>query len=374
MSLRSTPFVEHHRALGGKLVPFAGFLMPLQYEGIVAEHLAVRRSAGLFDVSHMGEFEITGPGAVAFADRLVTNDIAGAAPGQVVYSPMCRPDGGIVDDLLVYRHADKILLVVNAANVAKDWDHVTSLAPRDVTLENQSEEVAQLALQGPRSVDILRGLVPQAVLDLPYYRFTDVTMWEARVLVSRTGYTGEDGFELYFAAEHADRVWEGVMRAGKEHGLKPVGLGCRDSLRLDMGFCLYGNDIDLTTHPLEAGLAWTVKLAKPDFHGKAALENAKAAGLTRKLVGFTVAGPRVPRHGMEAAAGGQAVGTVTSGGFSPSMERGIGMAYLPPELAKNGSAFGVRAAGAELAATVVPRPMFAGAAHSQPKKPQASEG
>jgi aminomethyltransferase len=374
MSVRTTPFVEHHRAAGAKLVPFAGFLMPLQYEGIVAEHKAVRHAAGLFDVSHMGEFEITGPGALEFADRLVTNDVAHGEPGQVLYSPMCLPDGGIVDDLLVYRFPNKILLVVNAANIAADWEHVSSLVPRDVTLKNQSEEIAQLALQGPRSVDILRSLVAPTVLELPYYRFAETTLWEARTLISRTGYTGDDGFELYFPAEYADRFWEGLMRAGRAFGLKPVGLGCRDSLRLEMGFCLYGNDIDRSTNPLEAGLGWTVKLDKPDFIGKQAIAQVKAAGLTRKLVGFEVKGPRVPRHGMEVTAGGRAVGTVTSGGFSPSLERGIGMAYVPLDLSRNGSRFGVRAGTAELEATVVPRPFNREALHGKPRKTQPSEG
>lgn len=372
MSLRTTPFVEHHRALGAKLVPFAGFLMPLQYEGIVAEHKVVRSSVGLFDVSHMGEFEITGPGAVAFADRLLTNQIAGAEPGQAVYSPLCLPDGGIVDDLLAYRYTDKVVLVVNAANIAADWDHVSSLAPRDVRLENRSEEIAQLALQGPRAVEAMTGLVPSSVLELPYYRFEEVSLWGATALISRTGYTGEDGFELYFSCEYADEFWDGLMRAGAKFGIKPCGLGARDSLRLEMGFCLYGNDIDRTTNPLEAGLGWTVKLDKPDFIGKSALERVKAEGLKRRLAGFLVEGPRVPRHGMEVTDGGAVVGTVTSGGFSPCMERGIGMGYVPPALAKNGAKFGVKSGNADLVATTTPRPFYEGAFHSKPRKPQAS--
>ena len=372
MSLRTTPFVEHHRAAGAKLVPFAGFLMPLQYEGIVAEHRAVREAAGLFDVSHMGEFEISGPGAVEFADRLLTNDVAGAEPGQAVYSPLCLPDGGIVDDLLAYRLADRVTLVVNAANITADWDHVTALAPRGVQLENRSEQVAQLALQGPAAVRILQGLVPPAVIDLPYYRFTEIVLWESPTLISRTGYTGEDGFELYFPAEYADRMWERLVRAGAPHGLKPCGLGARDSLRLEMGFCLYGNDIDRTTNPLEAGLAWTVKLAKPDFVGKPELERVKAQGLTRKLVGFDVTGPRVPRHGMEVFDGAADVGIVTSGGFSPCLGRGIGMGYVPAASSKTGSRFTVRGGSAEIPATVTPRPFYEGAYHSKPKKAQPS--
>jgi glycine cleavage system T protein (aminomethyltransferase) len=372
MSLRTTPFVEHHRAQGAKLVPFAGFLMPLQYEGIVAEHKAVRNAVGLFDVSHMGEFEITGPGAVAFADKLLTNQVAGAEPGQAVYSPLCLPDGGIVDDLLAYRYADKITLVVNAANIAADWAHVSALAPADVRRANCSEQVAQLALQGPRAVEVMSGLVPSSVLELSYYRFQEVALWGTTAVISRTGYTGEDGFELYFPCEYADEFWDGLMRAGAKAGIKPCGLGARDSLRLEMGFCLYGNDIDRTTNPLEAGLGWTVKLDKPDFVGKSALERVKAEGLKRKLAGFLVEGPRVPRHGMDVVDGGTTVGTVTSGGFSPCMERGIGMGYVPPALAKNGARFGVKSGNADLVATTTARPFYEGAFHSKPKKAQAS--
>jgi aminomethyltransferase len=373
MTERTTPFIEHHRNAGAKIIPFAGYLMPIQYEGIRAEHEAVRNAVGLFDVSHMGEFQITGPGAVSFVDRLVTNHVAGAEPGQAIYSPMCTPDGGIIDDLLVYRYADRILLVVNAANIAADWEHVTALAPPDVKVENHSFEIAQLAVQGPRACELLKGVVPDDVFDLAYYRFTDLTVWDAKTVVSRTGYTGEDGFELYFQAEYADRFWERLRRKGEALGLKPCGLGARDLLRLEMGYCLYGNDIDRTTNPLEAGLGWTVKLDKDEFVGKEALLEAKESGLRRRLAGFEVDGKRIARHGMDVEHSGETVGTVTSGTFSPSLTRGIGMAYVPTALSKLGSEFDVDAGRTKIGARVVRRPFYDGAFHSRKPVNKISE-
>jgi aminomethyltransferase len=368
MDLRTTPFVDDHRAAGAKLVPFAGFLMPLQYEGIVAEHHAVRRAAGVFDVSHMGEFELRGRGAVGFADRLVTNHVERIEPGRAVYTAMCLEDGGIVDDVLVYRFPDRVLLVVNAANIDSDWEHVRARTPADVEATNRSPEFAQLAVQGPRAAALLGPHLPAGAADLGYYRFLEGRVWDVPMIVSRTGYTGEDGFELYFPAEHAHTVWERLFAAGREHGLAPCGLGARDTLRLEMGFCLYGNDIDRTTNPLEAGLGWTVKFDKPEFVGRAALDRVREKGPARRLAGFEVEGPRVPRHGMEAVVSGQTAGTVTSGGFSPSLGRGIGMAYLPPAAAAEGASFEVRAGSASLPARVVPKPFYTAAHHARPRK------
>lgn len=356
MTERVTPFVEHHRAAGGKLVPFAGFLMPLQYSGIVAEHEAVRKRAGVFDVSHMGEFWVTGPEAVAFADRLVTNAVAAAEPGQAVYTPMCTPDGGIVDDLLVYRYPDKVLLVVNAANIESDWEHVQSQAPAGVRLENRSAQTAQLAVQGPRAAALLAPHLPPAALALGFYRFLEAPVWGVPMLISRTGYTGEDGFELYFDGAHAGPVWQRLFEAGAAHGLAPAGLGARDVLRLEMGYCLYGNDIDRTTNPLEAGLGWTVKLDKPAFVGREALVAARERGLTRQLAGFLVEGSRIARHGMPVVRDGETVGAVTSGTYSPSLARGIGLAYLPRAEARVGTAFEVDAGRIRIAARVERRP------------------
>jgi len=267
-TLKRTPFHDFHRALGAKLVEFAGFEMPLRYSGDIAEHRCVRERAGLFDISHMGEFRVEGPGAGEFLNRMVTNDVAALAVGQALYSPMCRPDGGIVDDLLVYRLPEGYMVVVNASTTAKDFAWLEQHRPAAVTLRDESEVTALLAVQGPRAADVLRGHVPDAVLDLGYYRFAETQAFGVAALVSRTGYTGEDGFELYFEPRHAAAVWEGIVAAGAPLGLEPVGLGARDTLRLEVGYMLYGNDIDDTTSPLEAGLGWTVKLGKPDFIGR----------------------------------------------------------------------------------------------------------
>jgi len=364
MTTLTTPFLECHKRAGAKLVEFAGFLLPISYEGILAEHRTVRTGAGVFDVSHMGEFEVRGPDAGRFVDHLVTNRVADVEVGQAVYTPMCLPDGGIVDDLLAYKFEDRIMLVVNAANIEGDWAWVQERAEGfDVRLENVSDRIAQLAVQGPRAAEIFESHVPSAALDLGYYRFTGATLWGVPMVFSRTGYTGEDGFELYFDAAQGERVWDELFKAGAKVGLKPIGLGARDTLRLEMAYCLYGNDIDRTTHPLEAGLGWTVKLDKDDFCGKAALEQAKAEGLKRRLVGLEIASPRVARHGWEVAQDGAAVGEVTSGTSSPSLGRSIALAYVPATSAKNGTAATVRSGTTELPARVVPRPFYTEASH-----------
>jgi len=364
MTTLTTPFLECHKRAGAKLVEFAGFLMPVSYAGILAEHRAVRTSAGVFDVSHMGEFEVRGPDAGRFVDHLVTNRVAAVDVGQAVYTPMCLPDGGIVDDLLAYKFADRIMLVVNAANIESDWAWAQEVAQGfDVELENVSDRIAQLAIQGPRAPEIFQGLVSDAALDLGYYRFTGATIWGVPMVFSRTGYTGEDGFELYFDAAEGERVWDELFKAGAKVGLQPIGLGARDTLRLEMAYCLYGNDIDRTTHPLEAGLGWTVKLDKEDFVSKAALVAAKAAGLKRRLVGLEITSPRVARHGWEVVKDGATVGTVTSGTSSPTLGRSIALAYVPAAGAANGTAYTVRQGATELPAVVVPRPFYTEATH-----------
>ena len=365
MTTLTTPFLEQHRKAGAKLVEFAGFLMPVSYAGILQEHRAVRQRAGVFDVSHMGEFEVRGPQAGAYVDHLVTNKVADVEVGQAVYTPMCLPDGGIVDDLLAYRFEDRYMLVVNAANIESDWAWANEVAQGfDVRLENVSDRIAQLAVQGPRAAEIFRGHVPDAALDLGFYRFTGVSLWGTTMVFSRTGYTGEDGFELYFDAADADRVWDALFEAGKDVGLEPIGLGARDTLRLEMAYCLYGNDIDRTTHPLEAGLGWTVKMDKPDFSGRAALAAAKAAGLSRRLVGLEVDSPRVARHGWDVLdEGGTVVGTVTSGTASPTLGRNIALAYVPAAGAANGTAWSLRSGTSTLPARVVPRPFYTEASH-----------
>ncbi len=362
-ALKRTPFYEFHRAASGKLVEFAGFEMPVRYTGDVREHLAVRTACGLFDISHMGEFEVRGAGAAAWLDRMVTNHVAALAVGQALYSPMCRPDGGIVDDLLVYRFEDHHLLVVNASNITKDFAWLDANRPEGVSLEDRSDATALLAVQGPKAVDVLRGHVDERALELGYYRFTTGRLFGVQATLSRTGYTGEDGFELYFEPAHAATVWEGLVAAGRAVGLEPVGLGARDTLRLEMGYMLYGNDITDQTTPLEAGLGWTVKLAKGDFLGRDVLVRQKAEGLARRLVGFQLEGRRVPRHDMRIRHGGRDVGAVTSGTFSPSLERPVGMGYVEAGLAGTGTALEIEAGSSALPARVTARPFYTRGTH-----------
>ncbi|MEO5617739.1 MAG: glycine cleavage system aminomethyltransferase GcvT [Candidatus Eisenbacteria bacterium] len=357
-TLKRTPFHAFHAAAGAKLVDFAGFEMPVRYTGDVREHRCVREAAGLFDISHMGEFDVRGEGAAAWLDRMVTNDVAGMSVGQALYTPLCRPDGGIVDDLLIYRSADHFMLVVNASNIAKDFAWLDAQRPAGVTMTNLSDSTALLAVQGPHASRILDGHVPAAALDLGYYRFLHGKLFGVDAVIARTGYTGEDGFELYFDPAGANAVWDGLMRAGAAHGLEAVGLGARDTLRLELGYMLYGNDIDDVTSPLEAGLGWTVKLQKPDFVGREVLTQQKAAGLSRKLVGLELDGRRVSRQGMAVEAGGRAVGRVTSGTFSPSLGRPIAMAYVEAAHAALGTTLDVVAGETRLPARVARRPFY----------------
>ena len=362
-SPQRTPFHEFHRLAGAKLVDFAGFEMPVRYTGDVREHMAVRQAAGLFDITHMGEFEVRGEGALEYLNRVVTNDVAALAVGQAQYSPMCRPDGGIVDDLLVYRYADHYMIVVNASNMAKDFAWMDALKPAGVTLADRSAATALLAVQGPRAIDVMRGHVPADALELGYYRFTTGDLFGIPATISRTGYTGEDGFELYFAPEHADRVWNGLIAAGQPHGLELIGLGARDTLRLEMGYMLYGNDIDDGTTPLEAGLGWTVKLQKGEFNGRDVMLKQKAEGLKRKLAGFQLDGRRMPRHGMKILSEGREVGVVTSGTYSPSLERPIGMGYVETALASVGTVLDIDAGASRLSARVTARPFYTRGSH-----------
>jgi aminomethyltransferase len=357
-TVKRTPFHAFHVAAGARLIDFAGYEMPVRYTGDVREHQLVRQAAGLFDVSHMGEFFVTGPEAVPFVNRLITNDLAAIEPGQAVYSPMCRADGGIVDDLLVYRSEDELMVVVNAANRDKDLAWMREHCPPGARLEDRSEETALLALQGPRAAEVLRGHVPGAALELRHYRFLRGPLFGADALLARTGYTGEDGFELYFHPRHAAAVWEGLLEAGKAVGLEPVGLGARDTLRLEMAFMLYGNDIDDTTNPLEAGLGWTVKLAKPEFIGRDALAAQKQRGLSRRLVGLSLEGRRVPRHGMPIESGGRVVGGVTSGTFGPSLGRPLGLGYVEASSAATSPELAIIAGETRFPARIAKTPFY----------------
>ncbi|MEO0142417.1 MAG: glycine cleavage system aminomethyltransferase GcvT, partial [candidate division WOR-3 bacterium] len=304
------------------------FLMPIQFEGIIPEHETVRNGVGVFDVSHMGEIEITGPGRTEFVNYLTTNDVSKLQLNQVQYSTMLYPDGGIVDDLLVYNLKDRILLVVNAANTEKDFTWILENKKFDVRVENLSDEIGQLAVQGPKSEMVMQKILDFNLAELKYYWAVETEIKGINVLLSRTGYTGEDGFEVYMNRRDAERIWNIIFEAGQEFGIKPIGLGARDTLRFEMRYCLYGNDIDQTTNPLEAGLGWIVKLDKGDFIGREALLKIKEKGLKRRLVGFEAIGRGIPRPHQKIFDAEKETGFVTSGTFSPSLKKGIGMGYV----------------------------------------------
>jgi aminomethyltransferase len=358
-ALKRTPLFDVHVKAGAKMVPFGGWEMPVQYAGIIEEHRAVRNAVGLFDISHMGEFEVSGPDALARAQRLTSNDAAPLAVGQVQYSLLCYPEGGIVDDLTLYRLApDRFMLTVNAANIDKDWRWVTEHGSGDAEWKNISDETALLAVQGPRAEGLVQRLADTDVTRVRYYRFTRGRVAGVPALISRTGYTGEDGFELYAPAADAERLWHALMEAGKPDGIQPIGLGARDTLRLEMKFALYGNDIDHTTNALEAGLGWVVKPAKGEFIGRAAIEAMRARGVPRKLVGFEMVERAVPRHGYRLLKDGAEVGAVTSGSFAPGIRRYIGMGYVKTELAAVGTELEVEIRGTAQPARVVPTPFY----------------
>jgi aminomethyltransferase len=357
-ALKRTPLHHVHAALGAKLVPFAGFEMPVQYPtGITAEHRAVREKAGLFDVSHMGEFFVRGPQAVEFVNHVTTNDVASLKPGQAHYSTILRDDGTTVDDCLVYREGDGVMMVVNGSNIDKDFAHISEYLHRfDATLVDQSDQIALLALQGPQAARILQKHTDTDLSGIKYYEFvTGDIAGIFDVVISRTGYTGEDGFELYFAADDAETIWKALTGSGE---VTPAGLGARDSLRLEMGMALYGNELDDTTTPLEAGLGWLVKMKKADFVGRDALAKQKEQGLRRKLVGFTMAERSFPRHGYPVFAKGNPSGEVRSGTMSPTLGIPVGTAYVPPESASEGSPLEIEIRGRRIPATVQQMPFY----------------
>ncbi len=357
--LKRTPLYELHLEAGAKMVPFVGWEMPVHFTGIIEEHHSVRQSAGLFDVSHMGEIEISGPEAKEFVQYLTTNDIDALALNQVQYSTMCYPDGGIVDDLTVYRLAeDRFLFCVNASNTDKDYEWVTSHARGEVEVKNTSAQTAQLALQGPRAQDILKPLVSADLESLQYYLSLLGEVDGVLALISRTGYTGEDGFELYLQWEAAPRVWKTLMERGRPLGIKACGLGARDTLRMEVKYALYGNDITAETSPLEAGLGWVVKLKKGDFIGREALIEQKAQGLKRKLVGLELLERGIPRSGNEILADGEKVGFITSGTMSPTLGKAIGIGYVAIEHSEVGSPLEVDIRGRRRRAAVVKTPFY----------------
>ncbi len=368
-TLKRTPLFHEHVNHQAKLVDFNQWEMPVQYPaGILREHEIVRTAAGLFDVSHMGRFEVTGPGAVAFVHDLITNDLEKAEPGQLLYAAMCREDGGVLDDVTVYRLADRVMIVANAGNLTRIWDWLSTRAlawvGAPVEVRDRSQDLAQLAYQGPRAEETVQPLVDADLSAVGYYRFAVATVAGIPgVLVSRNGYTGEDGFEIYVPAGRARELWRAILKAGESIGAAPIGLGARDTLRLEMCYCLYGNELNLDVSPLEAGIGWTVKMKKTDFFGKNALAAQKAAGLKRTLVGFAVEGQRMPRHGQALFAGGREVGVATSGGFCPSLKQGMGLGFVPPALAAVGTALEVDVRGAKVPARVVERPFYKHASH-----------
>jgi len=355
--LKHTPLVEAHRALGGKMVPFAGWEMPVQYPtGIMAEHKAVRTGVGVFDVSHMGEFEVTGPDRNAFVNRITCNDVAALAPGQVQYSALLTKEGTFVDDCTVYRFDDRLMLVVNAANRARAWEHVVAAkAGANIRLRDISDDTGLLAVQGPKTEAALQPLADQPLSSIGYYHHASGRIAGIGCFISRTGYTGEDGFEIYCRWKDTPALWDAVVGAGAV----PIGLGARDSLRLEMGYALYGQEIDDTITPLEAGLGWIVKLDKGSpFTGRDALTSQQARGLVRKLVGFRLHGRGIARPGYPVWVDGKQVDRVRSGGQSPSLGYAIGTTFLPADKAKLGTRFEVECRGEKLEAEVVKRPFW----------------
>jgi aminomethyltransferase len=343
------------------MVPFGGWEMPVEYSGLIAEHLAVRKAAGLFDVSHMGEIEIEGKGALTFLQRVTANDVSKLVDGQAQYSALTLPSGAPTDDVILYRRGEgRFLMVVNAGNREKDWKRLEAQTAEDVVLRDRSDEFALLALQGPRAAAILQRLTPIDLAKVAFYHFAEGPVADAPAIVARTGYTGEDGFELFVAPERAEPLWRRLVEVGREEGLVPAGLGARDTLRLEAKMCLYGNDIDETTTLVEAGLGWIVSLepAKGDFIGRSVLEEQKKNGPPRKLVGFEVTGRGIARHGYPVLLDGAAVGTVTSGSYAPFLQKNIGLVYLPASRATVGTELAVEVRGRPVPAQVVPTPFY----------------
>ena len=358
--MKTTPFTEKHISLGAKMHEFAGYNMPIEYSGIIDEHMTVCQGVGVFDVSHMGEFWVKGPHALDFIQEVTSNNAAVLTPGKIQYTCFPNETGGIVDDLLVYAYEqEKYLLVVNAANIEKDWNWCVDHNRVGAELENSSDNMGQLAIQGPKAVETLQKLTSVNLSEIPYYHFTVGDFAGVpNVILSNTGYTGAGGFEVYFYPQYAMQIWDAIFQAGEEFGIKPAGLGARDTLRMEMGFCLYGNDIDDTTSPLEAGLGWITKFVEgKNFTNRAALEQQKAEGVSRKLVGFEMIDRGIPRHGYSLMdAEGNVIGHVTSGTMSPTRKVGIGMGYVQVGFSKVGTEIYLDNRGRKLKAQVVKPP------------------
>ena len=358
--MNNTALTDKHISLGAKMVPFAGYNMPVQYEGINAEHNTVRTSVGVFDVSHMGEFILKGENALDLIQRVTSNDASKLYDGKVQYSCLPNEDGGIVDDLLVYRIDEKTyMLVVNASNIEKDWNWIQNYNTKGVEMHNMSDKTSLLAIQGPKAAEALQSLTEVDLASMEYYSFVKGKFAGVdNVVMSATGYTGAGGFEIYFDNEHADKIWDAIFEAGAPLGIKPIGLGARDTLRLEMGFCLYGNDIDDKTSPIEAGLGWITKFSK-SFTNSEALLAQKEAGIKRKLVGFEMIDRGIPRHDYEIAdAEGNIIGKVTSGTQAPSLQKAIGMGYVNKGFDKEGTEVFIVIRNSNIKAKVVKFPFY----------------
>ena len=358
--MKNTALTDKHIALGAKMVPFAGYNMPVQYEGINVEHATVRNAVGVFDVSHMGEFILKGENALDLIQRVTSNDASKLYDGKVQYSCFPNENGGIVDDLLVYRMDEKsYMLVVNASNIEKDWNWIQKFNTANVEMHNISDQTSLLAIQGPKAADALQSLTDMDLASMEYYTFKKgVFAGVENVLVSATGYTGAGGFEIYFENQYANQIWDAIFAAGAPYGIKPIGLGARDTLRLEMGFCLYGNDIDDTTSPIEAGLGWITKFTKK-FTNADALLAQKEAGVSKKLVGFEMIDRGIPRHDYPIVdAEGNVIGKVTSGTQSPSLQKAIGMGYVNKDLAKEGTEIFIDIRNNKIKAQVVKFPFY----------------
>lgn len=361
---KKTPFFDKVLEAGGRIVSFAGYQMPVQFEGLLAEHQKVRESVGVFDVSHMGRVEVKGPQALEFLQYLVTNDVASLDMCQAVYTVMCYEDGGIVDDLLIYLLPEYYLAVVNAANNEKDQTWMREQASGfKVEIVDRTAEMAQLAVQGPKSEGVLAKLTSADLATIEFYHGVETELAGVRMFCSRTGYTGEDGFELYFPAENAGQVWDKLLEAGKPEGIVPVGLGARDTLRMEMKYALYGNDIDKQTNPVEAGLSWVVKFDKPDFIARDVLLKVKEERPSRRLVCLEVQGSGIPRPHDVILDEGEELGVVTSGTFSPSLRKGIALGYVKRGFHKSGTELKIRTRRGDVAAVVVKPPFYKNASH-----------
>lgn len=359
IDMKKTKFYEVHKKFGAKIVDFAGYQMPVQYSSIIDEHKTVRTTVGVFDVSHMGEVFVRGKEALQFVQHITTNDAGKLVDGRVQYSAMCYEDGGIVDDLLVYKISDEeYLLVVNASNKDKDFQWMEKNNKFDVELFDESDEYSLLAVQGPQAMKVIQKITSEPIENLEYYHFLKTKVADVEMILSRTGYTGELGYELYFKGDEsiAEKVWNTVFEAGEEFDIKPTGLGARDSLRLEMGYCLYGNDIDQSTNPLEAGLGWITKLKKGEFIGRDALLKVKEEGIKRKLVPITTDEKAFPRHGYEITLNGNKIGNVTSGTVSPILNKPIALGYVQKDYALEGNTVNFMIREKEIPAVIVKLP------------------